>query len=309
MSESIVDVTLESFEAEVLEASFRMPVVVDFWAPWCGPCRALGPVLDKMAVEFAGRIHFVKINSDENPELAGQFGVRGIPNVKVVAQGQLVDEFTGALPESEVRHFLQGLLDGGAAMGSDADAGEAVAPDAQDQPALGLREQAMAALQGGDADGAQALLEAALAQTPEDLALRLDLVELLASAGRFEAASAFLEGIELAPGPLAQRHEAVLARLALAQAAAQSDTRALEARVAAHADDLTARLELAQALAARGDLEPAFEQLLEIVRRDRSFQDDVGRRTMLTLFQSLGDQAEAEDLVRRYRRALATTLN
>ena len=285
MSTHTVDVSESNFMQEVVEASRRLPVLVDFWAPWCGPCRSLGPILEKLAAEYQGRLRVVKINSDENQALAGQFDVRGIPNVKAVVDGRIVDEFTGALPESAVREFIDALLP---------------------SPAEPLRQEAQAARARGEADAARKLLRQAIRLDPGHEQARLDLVDVLLDAGDLAEARRLLD--EFAEqGKDRARIDSLAARLALAQdGAGTADEGALRARIGADGGDLAARLDLAKRLAAKLDYRGALEELLEIVRRDRGFQDDIGRRTLLQIFSLLGPDS---DLVREYRGALSRIIN
>ncbi len=285
MSAHIVDVSEMNFTQEVIEASRRIPVLVDFWAPWCGPCRSLGPILEKLAVEYQGRFRLAKVNSDENQALAGQFGVRGIPSVKAVVGGQIVNEFTGALPESAVREFIDALLP---------------------SPAEPLRQEAMAAHARGETDATRKLLLQAIRLDPKHEQARLDLVDVLLDAGDFaEAQRLFGEVAESAKDR--GRIERLAARLALAQGASgDADEKTLRARLEADAADLAARLDLANLLARKQDYGGALEHLLEIVRRDRAFRDDIGRKTLLQIFSLLGSDS---DLMREYRGKLSSLIN
>ncbi|MBI3140393.1 MAG: tetratricopeptide repeat protein [Rhodocyclales bacterium] len=285
MSAFAVDVNVGNFEQEVLEASTRVPVLVDFWAPWCGPCRSLGPILEKLAAEYGGRFRLAKINSDENQDLAAQFGVRGIPAVKAIVNGELADEFTGALPESALREFIDNLLP---------------------SPAEPLRQQALAARSRGETDATRKLLLQAIQIDPRHEQARLDLVEVLVEAGDLADAQRLLEEIAEAARDTA-RVEALHARLALAGGVAAGDDEAtLRPRIAGNPADLEARLALANLLAVKRDYRAALEQLLEIVRRDRGFGDDIGRKTMLQIFTLLGSDS---DLVREFRSELAAAIN
>ena len=282
----IMDVTAENFEEVVMQASFQVPVVLDFWAEWCGPCRTLGPVMEKLAREYGGRFILAKVDSDRNQELAAQFQVRGIPAVKALVGGQVVSEFTGAQPESKVRRFIEDLMP---------------------SPAEPLYRQAQDALAAGHYESALERLGQTLAADPGHEMALLDRVELLLEMGRTDEAGSALavvpDNLEDTP-----RRDSLRARLELAIGASgvEGDPAQLAARIAADGDDLDARLALAKLLAARNDFEPAMEQLLAVVRRDRKFQDDVGRKTLLNLFHALGSD---HDLVRRYRSRLAAVLN
>jgi putative thioredoxin len=285
MSAHAIDVTEANFMQEVIEVSRRVPVLVDFWAPWCGPCRSLGPILEKLAAEYQGRFRLAKVNSDENQALAGQFGVRGIPNVKAVVGGQIVNEFTGALPESAVREFIDALLP---------------------SPAEPLRLEAQAARARGEGDATRKLLLQAIRLDPKHEQARLDLVDVLLDAGDLAEAQRLLDEIA-EQGKDRGRVDSLAARLALAQGAASgADEATLRARIAADAADLAARQDLANLLALKHDYRGALEELLEMVRRDRAFQDDAGRKTMLQIFNLLGSD---NDLVREYRGRLSSLIN
>ncbi len=281
------DVTLDDFQQKVVEASFNVPVVIDFWAEWCAPCRALKPMLEKLASEYGGRFLLARINSDENQPLAAEFGVRSIPAVKVIVRGEQVDEFTGVLPESKLREFIERQLPSPA--------------EAQIEAANALRQQ-------GDLQAAAGLLGQALEIDPHHETARLDLAALRLQLGDTEAASALLEA------PLdwkdRTRFDALHAELALhAQARPGESIDLLQQQVTAAPDDLDARLRLANALARAKHYREALDQQLEIVRRNRQWNEQAGRKSMLTLFNLLAADPVHEALMREYRVALARTLN
>uniref|UniRef100_Q47DG9 Thioredoxin-related protein n=1 Tax=Dechloromonas aromatica (strain RCB) TaxID=159087 RepID=Q47DG9_DECAR len=286
MSEFSFDVTLEEFETKVLLPAQEVPVVVDFWAPWCEPCKVLKPMLEKLAEEYKGRFLLAKVNSDEFPELAQHFGVRSIPSVKVLFQGQLVDEFNGAIPESQIREFLDRIA----------------LPEGPEQ--INLREQAAALVVEGKLDEALAVLVQASQANPQDQAIQLDAVDVLLQLGRIDEAKQLLAGEYVNE---ADRANALRARLALAGGAA--DTAEIEARLAANPADNGARLELSRAYAAQSRFREAMEAALEVVIRDRAFDEGAGRKALLQLFEALGGSEQYDDLIREFRRKMSAALN
>jgi len=285
MSAFAREITSADFNQAVIEGSRQTPVLVDFWAPWCGPCRALTPVLERLADEYKGKFMLVKVNSDQNLDLAQQYGIRSIPNVKAFVDGQMVDEFLGALPESAVRDFIDRLLP---------------------TPAELVRRDATIQVEAGDRERALALLDRAAELEANNIPVQADRIELLLDLGRIPEARAIASRL----GPFASQEARMgraLARLQLADVeAGQSDPTALETRVRSNPDDLETRLRLAKLYASQERYEAALEQLLEITRRDRAFGDDAGRKSMLAIFDLLQGQSE---LVSRYRKLLASALH
>ena len=279
MTEHSLDVGLADFQQAVLEESRRRPVLVDFWAPWCGPCKSLKPVLEKLAAEYGGKFLLAKINSDDNQELAARYGVRGIPSVKAFIDGGPVDEFSGALPESEVRAFLDRLVPG---------------------PADELRVEAAELSLAGDVSAALQKLADASKIDPSHVGVRLDAAEIMLDLNEADEARRLIAGVADDADP---RVPQLKARLQFMEAAGE-DEAVLAARVAANENDLEARLKLATLLVAAGKYEAGMDQLLEIVRRDRGFGDDIGRKTLLSVFDLLG----GGELLSRYRRMLASVL-
>lgn len=290
MSAHAYDVSVADFDAKVLAASRTVPVIVDFWAPWCQPCRILKPVLEKLAAEFGGKFILAKVNSDENQELAVRYGVRGIPAVKAFVDGQPADEFTGALPEAQVREFIGRLIP---------------------SPAEPLRREALALAAAGDLDAARQKMADAINLDPANDTAYLDFIELSLDTNESTALDEARELMNVVADKARDRHrvESLQARLRLASAAGGVDTSALVARLAQNADDYDARLQLANALALQQDYRAALENLLEIVRRDRKWNEEAGRKGMLNLFTLLAAQPQFDDLVREFRVALARILN
>jgi putative thioredoxin len=275
------EVDTASFDREVVEASRRLPVVVDFWAPWCAPCRALGPVLERLAHEADGAWRLVKVNTDASPELARAHNIRGIPAVKAFRDGEVVSEFVGALPESSVRKWLEGFLPG---------------------PADAIVAEAEARQRAGDAAGAEVLFQRALEVRPRHAGALLGLSRLCAHRGDAAAATRWLDLL----GPddaVARARDVAQVRLAISTGGA--DLPALEERVRAHPEDADARRQLAAALAARGHWEEALEGYLHAVRAGRGDVRDEARKGMLEVFDIVGPRSE---LAERYRALLAREL-
>ncbi|MGE0680601.1 MAG: tetratricopeptide repeat protein [Candidatus Binatia bacterium] len=284
MSEWTVDVTEQDFESAVVERSHTVPVVIDFWAPWCGPCRALGPVLEKIADEQEGKFILAKINVDENPALAQAFGVQSIPAVKAVRNGAIAGEFLGAQPEPSVRRFIDQLL-----------------PSEVD----GLAQEAQRLEQAGKTQGAESLYRAALSkETNHPLAL-LGLARILAQRGEEADALTLLGRVPLT-APESALAQQLTAQLRLKQSGANAgDEQKYRDRLAADPQDHDARFELSQVLAASGRYEEALTELLAIVKKDRQFRDDGARKAILDIFDVVGQRSE---LAEHYRSELAKVL-
>ncbi len=277
-----IDVNEENFEAEVLERSTQVPVLVDFWAEWCGPCKVLGPVLEKLAGEYAGEFIIAKVNVDENQGLAGAFGIQGIPAVKLFKDGELASEFTGALPEPMLREFLSKFLP--------------TAADKQVQEAQALEND-------GKTDEAKALYQEILAADPNHVKALLGLGRLALNEGDAAAAMEYLDKIPIVAD---ERKEAdrLIARLSLQSGAAENEA-ALREKVKAEPNNIAARFELAQALAATEKYDEALKEFLTVVKTDRAFQDDGARKAMIQIFEVLGSE---DPLTDKYRSELAAAL-
>lgn len=278
------DVTSQTFVQEVIETSRQVPVLVDFWAPWCGPCRTLGPMLEKLEHEYAGKWKLAKVNSDESPELSAHFNVRSIPHVVAFVDGKPVDQFIGVLPESQLRGFLDRVIP---------------------QPAEVSYREGLAAQQANELAHAREAFQNALAYDPGFDAARFALIDLLLDTGDVRAAQTEFALLS-SRAPQDERHAPLQTRLEAAEhAGALPDAEALHQRIAAAPDDLQARLDLAQQYIALQDYEAALEQLLAIVERDRAFRDDIGRKTMVSVFDLMRDP----QVVSLWRRQLASKLN
>ncbi|MDE2466394.1 MAG: thioredoxin [Alphaproteobacteria bacterium] len=269
----IKDSSLETFAADVLEASREVPVIVDFWAPWCGPCKQLTPMLEKLVAEAKGAVRLVKVNVDENQEIARQLRIQSIPTVYAFRNGQPVDGFMGAVPESQLRQFIEQLT-GGAV-------GTAGAED--------ILAAAQEAANAGDLASAAQAFGAVLQDDPGNPKAVAGLARCYLTSGDVERARATL-GLVRPDGAQDESIRAIDAELKLREAAvkAGAETEPLRARLAANANDHQARYDLALALDAAGDRQAAVEELLELTRRDRKWNDEAARKHLLTLFEAMG---------------------
>jgi len=286
----IVEATTETFMAEVVEASRERPVLVDFWADWCGPCKQLTPMLEKIVQEQAGRVRLVKINVDENQAVAQQLRIQSLPTVMAFRNGQPVDAFAGALPESELRKFIGGLIGDGLAKESPADA---------------LAAQGLAALDAGETDKAAQIFEHILQAEPDHLEATGGLARALLDLGRVDEAKKMLAAV---PEKHAGDPAIAGARAALElreQSAEAGDVAALEAQLQKAPDDNQARYDLALALQAHGRIDEAAEELLEIISRDREWNGDAARKQLLKMFDAAGPTSA---FTQRARRRLSSLL-
>ncbi|MFC3119049.1 thioredoxin [Jhaorihella thermophila] len=270
----IKDSSEATFMADVIDASNEVPVIVDFWAPWCGPCKTLGPALEEAVKAAKGAVRMVKVNVDENQMIAAQLRIQSIPTVYAFHKGQPIDGFQGALPPSEVKAFIDRVIEaaGGAAPG------EAMAE------AIAAAEEMLE--QGAAVDAAQTFA-AILGEEPNNPAAYGGLVRAHIAMGDLDQAEAILNG---APAEIshAAELEAAHAQLELAKQAADAGPVAeLQARVEANPDDHQARFDLAQALYANGRTQEAVDQLLELFRRDRTWNDEAAKKQLFTIFEAL----------------------
>jgi putative thioredoxin len=266
----MIDITIQNFEAELINASLQQPVLLDIWAPWCGPCKVLGPVLEKLEVAYAGRFKLAKLNSDEQPEIAGQlsqaFGVRSIPFCVLFDRGQPVDGFVGALPESQIRAFLDKHVPSPDELEAEAEIDEA--------------EQLIAE---GDPDAALAKLQQAVAIDPANDDARYDYVKLLLERGALAQAEQAFEPVAK-KAATDTRLEALGHWIAAQRAAAGARSAdALAAAIATNRRDFDARFELAQTHFAAGRFTAAMDELLEIVMRDKAWNGDAARKTYVAI--------------------------
>jgi putative thioredoxin len=274
----MIDITLQNFESELIQSSLRQPVLLDIWAPWCGPCRTLSPILEKLETEYAGRFVLAKLNSDEQPEIAGQlsqaFGVRSIPFCVLFDQGQPVDGFVGALPEAQIRAFLDKHVP----------SEEALEAEEQSEEAVDLAAQ-------GDAESALDRLQQAVAIDPSNDSVRSEYVKLLLEQGRVEQARQAWEPV--ASKALLDARIAALGHWIDASEKAQQarSPQALAAAIAANRRDFDARFELAQTHFAAGRFTEAMDELLEIVMRDKPWHDELARKTYVAILELMSKPA------------------
>jgi putative thioredoxin len=268
----MMDVTIQNFEAEVIEASMTTPVLVDFWAPWCGPCKSLGPVLEKVELAYEGRFKLVKINSDAEQQLAQAFGIKSIPTCILLMNGQPVDGFMGALPEGQVKQFLDKHL-----------------PAAGELQAQAALQDAQGLLAAGDEHSARTALEQALATDPGNDDARFDLVKLLIGQGELAQASALLAPA-MARIPVPLRFEAQTQWLKALEFVTTDPRGAWEleqfdALIAQNKRDFETRFAKSRLLIAIGQWEAALDELLEIIMRDKKWDDEAPRKTFVALLE------------------------
>jgi putative thioredoxin len=280
----MIDTTLQTFQQDVLDASMQLPVLVDFWAEWCGPCKTLGPMLEKLETAYGGRFKLVKVDTEKEQQLGQHFKIRSIPTVFAIVGGKVVDQFQGALPEGKLREFIDKLM-----------------PNPSDIEF----EQAMQALDAEDLVTAFVHIKKAIALDPGNDSARLIYAQLLLQSADAAAANEQVQSLSAAAKADPQTVELIQQiKLALESIQIPSNP-ALQARIEANPKDLEARLALAEHYVEHKAWEQAFEQLLTIVKTDRAFQDDIGRKKMIEVFNLAATQPQ---LVSDWRRKLSASI-
>jgi putative thioredoxin len=300
----MINVTVANFEAEVIEASMHTPVLVDFWATWCGPCKVIGPILEKVEAEYGGRFKLVKIDSDQEQQLAQAFGIRSIPTCVLLMNGQPVDGFMGALPEGQIKAFLDKHL-----------------PAAEEVEAAAEEAEALDALAEGDLEGALEKLQHAVQTDPNNDDARFDLVKLLLEMDLDDDAKvAFAPVIAKSAGVrrLDSLNRWIKARDANANVVdPQARAADLQAKIAANKRDFDSRFALAQLLLAHSQFVPAMDELLEILMRDKAWNDDLARKTFIAILDVIeppkpkvaeGQVPPEDPIVATYRRRLSSVV-
>jgi putative thioredoxin len=280
----IFDVEESNFESVVVENSHKLPVLVDFWAEWCQPCQSLIPILHKIAEDFAGQVILAKVNSDQQQDLVQQYGVRSLPTVKLFVSGEVVDEFTGALPESDILAMLDKYL----VRESDA-----------------MLAAAVAEYEKGNIESAIEHMRQAAEMDPDNPRVQITYARVLLEHEQTDALQAFIENLSAEMQALPDI-SAIRAQLAIVSQLGEGvQAEDLLARIEANEKDCEAREQLSALYVSRGDYAAALEQLLEIMKRDRAYNDDAGRKGLLSLFEMLGPE---NPLTAEYRRKMSSLL-
>ncbi|MBX9834685.1 MAG: thioredoxin [Burkholderiaceae bacterium] len=300
----MIDITVENFEAEVVAASMQAPVLVDFWAPWCGPCQSLGPVLETLETEYAGRFTLAKIDSDQEQQLAAMFGVRSIPTCVLMANGQPVDGFTGAQTEGQVRAFLDKHL-----------------PPAEAAPEPEPEDDAAAALAAGDTEAALDKLQQAITAAPDSDDARFDYIKLLLQLGREDDAKVAFAPV-IARAGLSRKLGALKSWMdaldfVAISAEGTSDTSQFDIKIAANKRDFDARFGRARWLVAHQRWTDAMDELLDILMRDKAWSDEAARKLYVFILEIIeppkvkvadGQIPPQDPVVATYRRRLASVV-
>ncbi|RYF16480.1 MAG: thioredoxin [Comamonadaceae bacterium] len=293
----MIDVTIENFEQEVIAASMNQPVLVDFWAPWCGPCKAIGPILEKLEADYGGAFKLAKINSDDEQQLAGAFGIRSIPTVVLLKEGRPVDGFMGALPEGQVREFLDKHV-------------QALAPEEEEEP---LPEEPLAEDPGAQLEK----LQHAVATDPSNDDARYEYVKALLQGGRVQEAQRAFEPVA-AKASVSRKLDALARWLdAMAFAQAHPNPADEDAKIAANRRDFQARFDRARLLMAGQRWTAAMDELLEILMRDKAWNEDLARKAYIAILELIeppkpkvadGQIPPDDPTIATYRRRLSSVV-